>query len=404
MRRWSAQGATLVARRDSRRGAAGADTPLRRGIWSLFSCGRVICAGWSRSEVATAGSAYRTDNYRLLARRRRSGRGGAGGAAAGELRKRGALVLRRHEPDRRVQGDLRKALWDPGWAGEVTNDTLAPLRFGLRGAPRRSGGHRIGAGRLRSRASAPRGSEGRWRASAAGGTHTEQRSSSWRRLLLRPPRRGHARGGVHAEELAADPRCTPVRKAMEDAGRRGADTSSRGSGARRPPCPAEESRELPTRAQAEEAHGGAWRPNDQANPTARRWRARVDGRGTRSSAPPAPRGLTRRRVVGWGWAAASRICRTLLPDEVSPPTPHPTPPPPGRTAGARDGALLAASGEVRSSVTESRGGRPGRERVAARAGAQGGGLRASSRANKRAPLARVAQKRSEAGKAGRGRC
>jgi ATP-dependent Lhr-like helicase len=39
------------------------------------------------------------------------------------------------------------ALWDLAWAGEVTNDTLAPLRARVGGRPRRGGGRRAGRGR-----------------------------------------------------------------------------------------------------------------------------------------------------------------------------------------------------------------------------------------------------------------
>ena len=54
--------------------------------------------------------------------------------------------------------DALAAVWDLVWAGEVTNDTLAPLRAHLWGRARRAGGRRA---RLPTTASPPAGS-GRW--------------------------------------------------------------------------------------------------------------------------------------------------------------------------------------------------------------------------------------------------
>ncbi|MGI9189066.1 MAG: Lhr family helicase [Longimicrobiaceae bacterium] len=58
-------------------------------------------------------------------------------------------------------GDLLPALWDLVWAGEVSNDTLAPLRS-LRAARKARGRRRERPGRPRARRSAPAGAEGRW--------------------------------------------------------------------------------------------------------------------------------------------------------------------------------------------------------------------------------------------------
>ncbi|MBW3561577.1 MAG: DEAD/DEAH box helicase [Actinobacteria bacterium] len=59
------------------------------------------------------------------------------------------------------EGELLPALWDLVWAGEVTNDTLAPLRAYLAGTPRRrSRGGRPRPGRL-TRLGPPAGA-GRW--------------------------------------------------------------------------------------------------------------------------------------------------------------------------------------------------------------------------------------------------
>ncbi len=72
-------------------------------------------------------------------------------------------------------GDVLEALWDLVWSGEVTNDSLEPLRSLARAAGRdrasREGGRR--AARLpRGRAAGPPGSEGRW----------SLRSSRWDRV------------------------------------------------------------------------------------------------------------------------------------------------------------------------------------------------------------------------------
>src|SRR6185369_6167216 len=58
--------------------------------------------------------------------------------------------------------DLLKALWDLVWAGEVTNDTLAPLRSYLRGASRATKKSSPHGRAFRSRRVGPPGSEGRW--------------------------------------------------------------------------------------------------------------------------------------------------------------------------------------------------------------------------------------------------
>jgi len=57
--------------------------------------------------------------------------------------------------------DLLAALWTMVWAGEVTNDTLAPLRALIAEPEARR--HRSFRGRqFRSRRAGPPGSEGRW--------------------------------------------------------------------------------------------------------------------------------------------------------------------------------------------------------------------------------------------------
>jgi ATP-dependent Lhr-like helicase len=98
--------------------------------------------------------------------------------------------------------ELRDALWDLVWAGEVTNDAFAPLRQSRAAAARpaasRPVGRRSGAGRFRRR---PRGAavvQGRWSLTAAvfGTQRVEPaaRARAWAELLLE-------RHGVVTREL-----------------------------------------------------------------------------------------------------------------------------------------------------------------------------------------------------------
>ena len=86
---------------------------------------------------------------------------------------------------------LLDALWDLVWAGEVTNDTLAPLRSRRVGADASSTKRAAIRGRSgqRTRRLGPAGSEGRWsliaRASAKPATETSRRAALTRALLDR---------------------------------------------------------------------------------------------------------------------------------------------------------------------------------------------------------------------------
>ena len=173
------------------------------------------------------------------------------GASATRSRARGALffsdlVARDAAPSRPT---LLAALWDLVWAGEVTNDTLAPLRAL---AARRSSGRRRdreraalrGLAALRARRIGPPGSEGRWslvRASARaepGRRETERRAALARALLERHgvlTREAVQRRGARGRLLRG------LRRAQGDGGGRpacGAATSSPGSARRSSRCPA----------------------------------------------------------------------------------------------------------------------------------------------------------------------
>ena len=138
------------------------------------------------------------------------------------LRRRGAVFFA--EIAREAGGfpnDALETLWDMVWGGEVTNDTLEPLRSRLRAAPRTPSKRRLerSARLLRS---GPPGSEGRWSLREARWTRavadTERRAAIARALLER-----HGvvmRETVHAEGLAGGFSAVyAVFQAMEHAGR-----------------------------------------------------------------------------------------------------------------------------------------------------------------------------------------
>jgi ATP-dependent Lhr-like helicase len=117
--------------------------------------------------------------------------------------------------------DALEALWDMVWAGEVTNDTLEPLRSRLRAAPRTPSKRRLER-TSRILRSGPPGSEGRWSLRAARWPRevadTERRAAIARTLLER-----HGvvmRETAHGEGLAGGFSAVyPVLQAMEHAGR-----------------------------------------------------------------------------------------------------------------------------------------------------------------------------------------
>ena len=140
--------------------------PRRADRQRATSCG----SGAARSAPTTAGSRSSSARPRPRSRRRPSPRrtgppGPAHDAIRAHLRERGAsfwpdLVTAAGTAD---EAAVLRALWDLVWAGEVTNDTFAPLRA-RRGATRsrRAGGRRRATARRRSaRAGRPPGA-GRW--------------------------------------------------------------------------------------------------------------------------------------------------------------------------------------------------------------------------------------------------
>jgi ATP-dependent Lhr-like helicase len=133
------------------------------------------------------------------------------------------------------EADLQAALWDLVWAGEVTNDTLHPLR--AYGAPRRRVTRTIArrfGGRLSRGSAFPADTAGRWSLVDtllfAEPTPTERLSARARQLLDR-----HGvltREAVHAEGVEGGfAALYPVLKGMEEAGRirRGYFVAGRGA-------------------------------------------------------------------------------------------------------------------------------------------------------------------------------
>jgi ATP-dependent helicase Lhr and Lhr-like helicase len=166
---------------------------------------------------------YLPDKYRLLV----PPEGEAQGALLSEVRQRlaarGAQFFSELQTGTHAfSKDLLAALWALVWAGEVTNDTLAPLRALIGEAE--AGRHRRFRGRqFRSRRAGPPGSEGRWslllRPEPGGdATQTERRTALAAQLLER-----HGvltREAVHAEGIPGGFSAVyEVLKAMEERGR-----------------------------------------------------------------------------------------------------------------------------------------------------------------------------------------
>nr|WP_272427589.1 DEAD/DEAH box helicase [Polyangium jinanense] len=118
--------------------------------------------------------------------------------------------------------DVLAALWELVWAGEVTNDTLAPLRSLGREEKRGGRRHSSRGGLFGARRAGPPGSEGRWSllpsASENGPSETERRAALARILLDRhgvlTREAAHAEGLVGGFSAVYD-----VLRAMEEAGR-----------------------------------------------------------------------------------------------------------------------------------------------------------------------------------------
>jgi ATP-dependent Lhr-like helicase len=220
--------------------------------------------------------------------------------------------------------DVFAALWQLVWAGEVTNDTLAPLRALYRGQrqTRSSGRRNRRAFRSRRVARIP-GSEGRWSLladpAASRVTSTERQTALAAQLV--------ERYGVLTREMVASENVVggfaglyPVLKAMEESGRvrRGYFVAGLGAAQFAAPGADERLRQPPT---ADDAH---LRPalvlaaTDPANPygTALRWPAQDESIGTRPQRAAGARVVLHQgRLVGYLGRTGQSLLSFLPPTE-----------------------------------------------------------------------------------------
>ncbi len=170
--------------------------------------------------------------------------------------------------------DLLKALWDLVWAGELTNDTLGPLRSYLRGplateTPRERRDKRafsVPGLAFRSRRAGPPGSEGRWSLLPRAEVSPTARAAALSQALL--SRYGVVtREAVHAEGiLGGFSSVYPVFKAMEESGRARRGYFVAGLGGAQFALPGAEERLRALREPAEEPTTLLLAATDPANP------------------------------------------------------------------------------------------------------------------------------------------
>ncbi len=167
---------------------------------------------------------YLTDHYTKLVSPASPAEGEMVGQIRQLLSERGALFFDNIvAADGGFRNDLFDALWQLVWAGEVTNDTLAPLRSLRRGTRQAKGAARRNRRTFRSRRlTRMAGTEGRWslltRPAAQSVTSTERQTAIAQQLI--------ERYGVLTREMVGNENVTggfaglyPVLKAMEESGR-----------------------------------------------------------------------------------------------------------------------------------------------------------------------------------------
>jgi ATP-dependent Lhr-like helicase len=173
--------------------------------------------------------------------------------------------------------DLASALWSMVWAGEVTNDTLAPLRSLLAGEPSQGRRERI-APSFRSRRMGPPGSEGRWSLLPAPSGSGTERSAALAQVLL--ARHGVlTREAVRAEGVPGGfASVYEVLKRMEETGRARRGYFVAGLGATQFALPGAEERLRSLREPQEEPQTVILSSTDPANPygAALPWPSRGD--------------------------------------------------------------------------------------------------------------------------------
>ena len=237
----------------------------------LFSAGELVWAG-----VEPIGSRdgrialFLTDHHRLLAPPKRVVEGALADELRALLQKRGASFFADLvEATSAFPADLLDVIWKLVWAGQITNDTLVPLRSYLRGAAVESGRPQrsLVPGRsFRSRRVGPPGSEGRWSLLPdPTGTPTE-RAAALAQLML--ARYGVlTREAVHAEDVAGGFGAVyGVLKAMEEAGRARRGYFVAGLGATQFALPGAEERLRSFRERPEEPLTHVLAATDPANP------------------------------------------------------------------------------------------------------------------------------------------
>jgi ATP-dependent Lhr-like helicase len=220
------------------------------------------------------------------------------------------------------RNDLLDALWQLVWAGEVTNDTLAPLRSLRRAAT--PSARRAGRGRraFRSRrlAKTP-GSEGRWsllaRPNDAQPTTTERQTALATQLVQRY--------GILTREMVASENVAGgfaglylVLKAMEEAGkiRRGYFVAGLGAAQFAAPGADERLREPRTADQAQERRTFVLAATDPANPygAALAWPANDEVAARPQRAAGAHVVIHEGRLIGY-LSRTGQSLITFLPDE-----------------------------------------------------------------------------------------
>jgi ATP-dependent Lhr-like helicase len=191
----------------------------------LCAAGEVVWRGFEGLGTGDGRIAvYLTDHLPHLAPKAEAVEGDLQARIRNLLAERGALFF---EDVVKAMGGFRNdifdALWDLVWAGEVSNDTLAPLRSLRRDRKRESRRNRRGLRAFRSRriAKTP-GSEGRWSLLVAPGattpTTTERQTAIAKQLI--------ERYGILTREMVTSEGVTggfaglyPVLKAMEESGK-----------------------------------------------------------------------------------------------------------------------------------------------------------------------------------------
>ena len=209
-------------------------------------------------------------------------------------------------------GDLVQALWELVWAGEVTNDTLSPLRSLLVSTARRS--ERRSPRRAPARRLGPPGSEGRWSLLSRPGAGSREATGTERATALANAlldRYGVlTREAVHAEGVAGGfSSVYPVLKAMEDQGKVRRGYFVAGLGATQFARPGAEGRLRALRNASQDSEPIVLAATDPANPygAALPW---PEAPGATAADGPRPQRAAGALVVLWDGFAIGYLNRT----------------------------------------------------------------------------------------------